>query len=54
MHTASYLAISMAPALQGVVQIIDGVVGEPGCIELTSPAGCRSDGDNIGDEKERR
>ncbi len=26
----AYLAISMAPALQGVVQIMDGMVGLPG------------------------
>jgi len=50
----TYLAISIAPALHGVVQIMEGAAGLPGCIvELPAPA-CRSAGERIGDENERR
>lgn len=49
-------AISMAPALHGVVQIIEGAAGLPGWTEDSSAAlPCwRSDGDSFGDEKESR
>ncbi len=48
----AYLAISMAPALQGVVQIMDGMVGLPGWIEVAP--WLRREGERIGEEKERR
>lgn len=51
----AYLAISIAPALQGVVQIREGLTaGDPGCREMLSPEACNRDGDKVGEEKERR
>ena len=50
----TYLAISIALALHGVVQISEGTAGVPGCIELISPPGWIKDGMRSGEEKERR
>jgi hypothetical protein len=41
------LAISIAPADQGLEKIVEGfggMIGEPGCREAASPAGCKSEG----------
>jgi len=42
----------MAPALQGVVQIMDGAEGPPACID--SDADLRREGEMSGDENESR
>jgi len=33
---------------------MEGVVGDPGCTELASPEGWSRDGDNMGEEKDKR
>lgn len=50
----TYLAISIAPALHGVVQICEAMTGILGCAELVSLPGWKEDGMRRGEEKERR
>lgn len=54
MSCATYLAISIAPAVQGVVQIREGVAGLPGWRDIASLPVWRREGVSIGEENERR
>ena len=55
-YECSYLAISIAPADQGLVKIIEGfgAAGVPGCSVEGACGSLRSVGERYGDEKERR